>query len=437
MSAAARVRSRRRSGVALIAAGLVCASATMFTWRIGSPARADATLGSFDLLAGARGWRFFDEDATNGNQEAEVPESSADLTTGPVGYGLSSLAWPGPLAANAGTLILVLQPTAPPQTTMLNDPVRAEAHTGQNPPTTTYRGAPGTLMTATAKPDLVEALATVDSSAGAGTFGPSRTHAITTLEGASGKATSDSLVQNISLAAGAVKIDSVSSTATATTDGTTSNGDAHTVVNGMTVGGQPATIDDKGLHIGSQNQPANAIANQIAQQALSQSGTTITLSQPSKEIKGATSTATAGSLVVSWNTGSGSVFSVTIGGAMASVTAAPGTDSALTDLALPAGDTGSGSLPATDAGAASLPSGSSVSGATAGAAPSATSGATPAGTATKRPALKLTGYGKVIKPGSVVLGVVAAALMALGMRRLSDQILAEPVAAPCPLAEGD
>ena len=428
-------RSGRRRGVAMVAVGVVCAIGGGLLWLLAPPARADAPLASFQVASGARGWRFFDEDATNGNQEGEVPESSANLANGPIGYALASVVWPGPLASNAGSLILVLQPTAPPQVTALNNPIRAEARTGQNPPTTTNNNTPGTSMVATATPDLVEALATVNNSSGGGSFGPSHTHAVTNLAGSSAKAASDSLVQNVSLAGGVVKIDSVASVAEATTDGTKSGGDAHTTVHGMTIGGQPATIDDKGLHIGSQDQPANAAANQIAQQALGKSGTSITLSQPDKETKDATTSVTAGSLVVSWNTGSGSIFTVTLGGAEATVTAAPGIDAGLSGVATPGGgDAGSGLQGATGTAAAPLSGGLPEGGSTGAASPALTgTGATAGHTAS--PSLQLAARGRLITTGAVVLAVVATVLVGFGMRRLSDSILAEPAAAVCPLAE--
>jgi hypothetical protein len=422
----------------MIVAGLVCAMAGGLLWIFGPPAHADATLSSFGLQSGARGWRWFDEDATNGNQEAEVPESSANLANGPVGYGLASVVWPGPLASNAGSLVLVLQPSAPPQATVLNNPVRAEARTGQNPPTTTNNSTPGTSMVATAKADLVDAAATVNNSSGGGSFGPSHTHALTALLGATAKSASDSLVQNISLAGGVVKIDSVSSVAEATTDGAKSGGDAHTVVNGMTIGGMPATIDDKGLHIGTQDQPANAAANQIAQQALGKSGTSLTLSQPTKETKDATTTVTAGSLVVSWNTGGGQIFTVTLGGAQATVTAAPGIDLGLPEGAVPGvADAGSGSLPATGAGAQSLPGGASTGVSTGSASPTALGGAGATAGRTASPSLRVAGHGALVGTGSVVLGVLATLLFGFGLRRLSDTIFAEPAAAVCPLAEDE
>lgn len=426
----------RRRGAGLLAAGLACLIAAGSLWLLAPTAHADVTLSSFGLEAGARGWRFFDEDATNGNQEAEVPESSATLANGPVGYGLSSLVWPGPLASNAGSLILVVQPTAPPQVTALNNPIRAEARTGQNPPTTTNNNTPGTSMVATAKDDLVEATASVDSSTGGGSFGSSHTHALTTLAGATAKSTSDSLVRDISLAGGVVKIDSVSSVAEATTDGTKSAGDAHTVVHGLTIAGMPATVDDNGLHIGSQGQPANAAANQIAQQALGKSGASITVSRPTKETKDASTTVTAGSLVVSWNTGSGSIFTVTLGAAEATVTAAPGTDAGITGGAPPgSADAGPGAGPATaGAASASSPVGAAGGGLTGSPLPAAL-GAAAAHTAS--PSLRLAGHGALVGTASIVLGVLATILAGFGLRRLSDGIFAEPAAIVCPLADDD
>src|SRR5258708_13093100 len=154
MTHVAGTRQFRRDGALIRIGALVCALASAVMWRASSPAHADTRFSSFGLVAGARGWRLFDEDASNGNQEAEVPESSAYLSYGPVGYGLSSVAWPGPLAANAGSLILVLQPNAPPQATALNSPVRAEARSGQNPPTTTNNDVPPPSIAPTPTPNL-------------------------------------------------------------------------------------------------------------------------------------------------------------------------------------------------------------------------------------------------------------------------------------------
>ncbi|MBC7373863.1 MAG: hypothetical protein H7323_07730, partial [Frankiales bacterium] len=88
-----------------------------------------------------------------------VPEVTSSLRTGAVGSGFSSLAWPGPVVGNGGSTLLVLQPQLPPETVLLNSPVRAEARTGgqEKAANTTV---PGTLMAATAKPDEATADAT-------------------------------------------------------------------------------------------------------------------------------------------------------------------------------------------------------------------------------------------------------------------------------------
>jgi uncharacterized protein (TIGR03382 family) len=44
--------------------------------------------------------------------------------------------------------------------------------------------------------------------------------------------------------------------------------------------------------------------------------------------------------------------------------------------------------------------------------------------------------GKPIKPGAIILGVLAAGLLAVGMRRLGDDVLAEQAGTTCPL-DGD
>ncbi|HZQ86342.1 MAG TPA: hypothetical protein VFA83_15950, partial [Acidimicrobiales bacterium] len=116
-------RQRRLSGSLLVVLGLISGTVAFNGWRA-APARA-ATLFSFEFNAGGRGVRFYDVDAKNGDQEGEAPEASSSMASGPVGHALASVAWPGPIAGNAGTLILILRPDAPPQAGMLNDPIRA------------------------------------------------------------------------------------------------------------------------------------------------------------------------------------------------------------------------------------------------------------------------------------------------------------------------
>src|SRR5207302_7960760 len=89
----------------------------------------------------------------------------------------------------------------------------------------------------------------------AGTVGTVDSSGSATLAQALVTAQADSTASDINLGNGLVTIDSVVSSATATSDGTSGQGKGSTTVNGMMVGGQPATVDQDGLHIGGTSQP--------------------------------------------------------------------------------------------------------------------------------------------------------------------------------------
>jgi len=459
VTAGRRHHGGRRGGVPLICAGLASAVAAFLmatTWRA-APAHA-ATLFSFNFQSAAHGVQFFDADPANGNQEGEVPLAQASLANGPVGLGLATVAWPGPLAGNAGSLLLVLQPGCkdplpnpgptcplPSQASALNYPVKAEAHSGQNPPTDTYTATPGLALTATAKADTVDSDATLQNATGdPGTFGPTHVHSNATLAGDSGSAESSTLVQNLSLVNGLIKIGSVTSNAKATTNGASSDGTATTTVTGMTINGVPASIDGSGLHIADQAVPLTGVINQTAQQLLAQAKVTMQLSAPTKQVNGPTASVQAGSLIIVWDQG-GAVWSMTIGGASATVTAAPGGADALGDLGSLDTGSDSGSSLAGDtsnasSGFSTAASGGNSTGGGLGslaAAPAAAPKAAPkaAGKATSLGNAQPISHGRPISTGSVVLALLAAALLAVGLHRLSTSVLAEPVGAGCPLAE--
>jgi hypothetical protein len=434
---------RRRVGAAFILTGLLCGTGALAAFQA-TPASA-VEFGSFDLRAGARGTTIFNDDASGARQfEGTAPETEATLQNGPVGNGLAAVAWPGPLAGNAGTLLLVLQPgcTAtspvglasgstpvcplPDDAKQINVPVRAEARSGDNPPTKTFTGVPGTELTATAEAAKVTADATINKSASQpGTFGPTSAHSLVSQTADAAIAQGNSTVQDIDLG-GVIKIDSVTSLAKATTDGTKADGSAATAVNGMTVAGQPAYVDDKGFHIGEQGQDTNAVANQIAQQALGQGGFNIYVSTPQKEISGAAAKVTAGSLIITQKSDSG-VTGYIFGGSQASVTAAPGSGDLLSGLG---GDEFSGGTDGVGSGSLSDVGGVSPSGPSSGA---------PGGNGPVAigPIKNASSGGKPVRPGAVVLGALAAVFLAVGMRRLSDDVLTERAAATSCSLEAD
>jgi hypothetical protein len=150
-----------------------------------------------------------------------------------------------------------------------NYPVKAEARAGSTPDAS-YTGFPGAVMTAHADEANVSAEGSVQKAEqpGQATFGNTRSHTESVLSGKLGRATATSSAQDIDLG-GVVKIKSVTSTATAQTDGVKAAGSGGTVVQGMTIADQPAYVDEHGVHIGEQGQPANAVASEVANQALS------------------------------------------------------------------------------------------------------------------------------------------------------------------------
>ena len=442
--------TRRRSGGALVAAGALAAVASIGGFTA-SRANAATALTSYTLSAGARGFQSYEADPVTGarNGEGEVPETQAQLD-GPIGYGLASLAWPGPLASNAGTLALVLQPTLPPESTAANYPVRAEARSGQNPPTTEYNSVPGTKLTSTATADLVSADGSVQNTTGdPGTFGPTSAHSLVAVVGLRATAGASSKAQDVALAAGVVKIGSVVSSAAATTDGITADGTGLTTVSGMSIAGQPVTVDEKGFHVGSASQPANAIANQIVQQAVSKGGIVIVLSAPTKEVDGPKAVINAGSLIVSWTT-SGSIVTTILGGAEASVTGAQGEvdDGGTVVPVVPVStvptivdNTPVVTSPGTaDQGSGATTDHGSLTGVTArGSSPTTVARRTqgssgPSGATGLSPVLAAD-VGHI--PNYTFLAVVAILLLSVGLRRLCEGVLhgGRKTAVDCPLTE--
>ena len=396
---------RARRGAAFVAGGLLAATLAL-TVAAPRPARADALI-SFEVSAAARGVQAFDDDGTGARTaEADVPETTAQLRAGPVGRGFASIAWPGPLVGNAGSLLKVLQPSLPDSVRVLNDPVRAEARTGQDPPTSTF-ALPNVSMTATATEAYVEGTARVGTVTGE--QGPSsgfQTTSAASLRDGHPQGSASSSASNISLADGTVKIAAITSTATATTDGTTGTGTATTTVSGMTIAGQSVSIDATGLHIGSVELPLNAVVSQIVNQALSTLGMEVTLGVPAITTVGASATSMAPALVITVKSSSG-VAGIVLGGAQAAVTA-------VADNGGPAVDVSSqpviGAPPIFPTGSIA-PSNIARSPAAGGATAVPRSAALPS-------IVPVFNDDHRVQAGQVVLALLSAALLALGFRRL-------------------
>ncbi len=344
---------RRRHLQLLAGFTLVCAGVGVGAHQ----ALADDSLvfASFSVTGTSQGVVFSeDEPSANAHPEgqAAAPEASILLSNGPSAYALSTVFWPGATEANGGALLGLLFPkdVSPPQglpsahvpdalyhavvdnKSAASYPVRAEASTGTKPDDT--YDAPGTNLTSHVTDVLSQATGAMDGSRQPGpapgqpdamSFGNVSTASVGQMESNKVQASADSSVSNMNFG-GVIKIKSVISHAETSTNGKSFAGTGFTVVSGMTVADQPAYVDEAGFHIGTAGQPANAVANQIANQALSGAGYTVAVSQPMHATDAASSTRsdTAGSLFIIWKppgNPSENVFVYAIGGARTAATA--------------------------------------------------------------------------------------------------------------------
>ncbi len=410
-------------------------------------ARSDTNLSGFALFAHAAGFEgTYDSPSAQTHPEGQgvVPDSEVSFNYGPLGYALSSVAWPGTLVANAGNTVIIGGGSAVPSSLypalqQVQYPVRAEARSPSGPGDATF-SIPGTTMsshsddngaTATAGLQGVDVLP-------AGTLGSVMTQSAASISANQAQSQATSQVNNLVFGGGLLKIASVVSTATAVTDGNKASGTGTTTITGLTIAGQQATIDESGIHVGQQGGPVNDLLNQAAQQALGKSGLSIFVAKPTQVIAGPSVTQSAGSLVIAFSQ-QGTNFVLTFGGATAIANASPSCDfSTGTASAAPAS---SAPLPAPSAplppsGPGSLAAGSPGSGATtyrAPAPPATLATLSPAAPGRRRaspallPALLAASYfSRATAPGLVLLGLLAASACAFALRRLADRSLSSP-----------
>lgn len=364
--------------------------------------------------------------------EGEVPLSQVRLVSGPVGYALSSIAWPGALAANAGSLLVLAgAPLPPEQAQQLNDPVRAETRTG-GPSTVTNSSVPGAVMHAGVVPGKVASDSLVDGGQAGKTagFGTTSTNSSAVLATATATSTADSRAKGISLASGVVTVDSVVSHATATTDGRLAKASGSTVVTGLQVAGVPVTVDDHGVTVNGTTTPFDPTLTKTVSSALSQLNMRIALSSPTTARQGGTVSYDAGSLIVSWNPpGSANLITAVLGGARVVASANPADPSA-SDLPLPPAD-----APAVPVGSAGGP----------GVAPPPALGTPPTGTANPpvaAPPAVAAAFepllsGRTTPAATVTLCVLGALLLLGALLRVPTTVLVPAPQSACPSRRSD
>ena len=212
-----------------------------------------------------------------------VPNAVAQLGSGPSGYALSSIAWPGPLAGNAGSLANVVGTPLPPDVVANgNDPVKAEAAAGGGNKDEKTVGP----MYAVVDGPRSEARTTISNFRAGAAISASRifTQAVSRLDQGSAISTAETELNGVEVAAGAVKFDSIRTSAKGTTDGAVATTEHHEVVSGFTVAGTPMVVDENGTHAANNNS-ANPLVPAVdaGNAALKSMHMTIYMTKPSEE----------------------------------------------------------------------------------------------------------------------------------------------------------
>lgn len=240
---------------------------------------------------------------------SQIAHTEATLSAGPTGYALASTAWPGPLAANAGSLAVLLG--APSQAGQANYSGRAEAFSPAGPHDAELAG-----MRAHAEGGEAEATAGAqdfESTPGA-TTGEVATRSFSSFDAGILQSVSSCTASDLGFADGGVTIGSVRTEAEATTNGTVGTAGGRTVVSGVKVAGQDAEVDEDGVRF------TDPVVAPVGEQVLANFGMDMFVASPRTSEEPTRASHRAGSLVVVWEPpGSGYVFIYNICGSDAAV----------------------------------------------------------------------------------------------------------------------
>jgi hypothetical protein len=429
-------------GIAGSATGIVTAQAA------GSPG---SNFGNIDITVTATGLRSPLYSHSGEDVEAQAPYAYASLTSGGTGSALTSVFWPGGTGGNGGSTLKLLAggcvppnpgntvpipvpvplpplpclahtPNLPdPVYQNLNDSYKAEVQSSDSR-TTVKKSNPGVDMIATANQSETSASTVIAGAKLPGdTFGTTTTSSVIKLTGPN-KAVIDavSVMRDVQIGGGALSIDSVKSVAHATTDGKKATGSTSTVVNGMKIAGTPVTVDNKGVHI--QGQGSSLPSLDALNSALKKAGVSVYVANPTKKVKGASVNLFSGQLIVMQDNpqytsnANDTAVVMSFGGAgIAADTNRAFQFAPLPPAAVPPAAPASASTPGAPAVGVPGSSGTPTAPTLASEQPQAQS---PVLAAAER---KLPGG---IAAGWVVLALLGSGLIAAGLKRLPDRVLA-------------
>ena len=251
--------------------------------------------------------------------------SESKLESGPSGYGLGSIVWPGQVAAALPAFVqgeferqcqedkqpVPDGPTVPggsPEqcdlpTELPNYPVRAESFHPQGPRQATA-GAGTTHMRSNASESAAEGVAYLQQFAfpAFGEMGSQSSFSTSGFDPQGAVAMAEAAANDVSLFNNLITFDSVVTRATARSDGVKGTVAGNTTITGASINGTPVVIDTTGVHIADEDGLAVAAAEQAVNGALSAVGVSIELSKPVDTIQGPKATRALGGVIVRMKT---------------------------------------------------------------------------------------------------------------------------------------
>ena len=440
-----------RRGIATLGAGLlmVIGGGAGLLWPAQAQDAAGGGVGIYDLTATGSAMREIVDTANNPLPTEKFLDVSMEYTvanlSGGSGRGLGSTFWPSDAGANACAAV----PEMPCY------PIRAESFYPQGPAEASNGDVPGSVMQSKAGEKEAMGIAST-AGQGAEVSGTSSNSLATVKDGLAIAETTAS-VQSLNLG-GQVRIDKVVSVAKAVSDGAKAEVTGRTTVTGLTIGGQPATIDENGVRFAGQG-TANPLLpggplvplNDVLKQA----GITMTLANPIKTIEGAKGEIVAGGLIITLDNnpfvsqlppevmsaivvpGLGGVpplggkITLILGQASASAAGNPGFGDFVEDITAPIEDIGTPieSTPVEDVSGSVEVSGSTDT------TPQQLGSSGTRTAAVAQPVASGRGLpaGTPVSAALVIMSLVGAGIAAFGLRRLATDVFAVGGTTTCPL----
>lgn len=186
--------------------------------------------------------------------EGSLSRTASTLASGDLASGLAAVAWPGPVLAHMGPLLLASGAPAELANAIPAVPLTAEA--GARDGTVTNTQVPGVVVEASGSPVRSSGTAALPpTSTALFTTSSSRATSSTVRTADKVTATSTATIQGIRIAGGAITIAGITAMSEAVSDGTSASTKGSVALTGVEIGGVPVTVDGTGVHAQGQTVP--------------------------------------------------------------------------------------------------------------------------------------------------------------------------------------